>query len=465
MVIIDFLLKRLRFLKAYYKPVYGIMLTVFLFVSVLAFGAKHFQKAQNYEHLLKAQYSRAVSDISLMVDNIETNLSKSVIATNSAEISKIANRIYTDAAIARLTLGQLPSYGNTLSGISKYLTQVGDYTYNLSLEKINGTSLSQKEYDILKGFISETEALGKTLSKLSDEIYGNRVNILDINAQNSDEFKKNNPVFSSVAEESGQHFASLPSLIYDGPYSDHVKNKKSALLEGKENITRETAENTVKNLFGKNFKGKINFSGEKTGVLPTYSFTATVSKKEDRIIEVEVTKQGGAISLILDNRFVPETKVSIEAAKSTAYSFLSQYEFGDMEDTYHEISDNVLILNFASKQNNVLCYPDLVKVKVALDNSEILGIECSGYIANHRKRELPPFSHTDDEIKSKLSPKATPQKITKCIIPTESGGEIACYEILCKYNEKTFLIYLNAETLKEEDILILVETEYGSLTM
>ena len=33
-------------------------------------------------------------------------------------------------------------------------------------------------------------------------------------------------------------------------------------------------------------------------------------------------------------------------------------------------------------------YPDLIKVKVALDDGEILGIETTGYLNSHTEREL-----------------------------------------------------------------------------
>lgn len=47
-----------------------------------------------------------------------------------------------------------------------------------------------------------------------------------------------------------------------------------------------------------------------------------------------------------------------------------------------------MTINYAAVQNNVIIYPDLIKVKVALDNGEILGIETTGYLNNNEKRNL-----------------------------------------------------------------------------
>ena len=44
------------------------------------------------------------------------------------------------------------------------------------------------------------------------------------------------------------------------------------------------------------------------------------------------------------------------------------------------------------------------------------------------------------------------------IIPTEWQTEILCYEFKGKVNDKEFLVYINAENGREEDILIITDT-------
>ena len=51
------------------------------------------------------------------------------------------------------------------------------------------------------------------------------------------------------------------------------------------------------------------------------------------------------------------------------------------------------------------------------------------------------------------------------IIPTEWQTEILCYEFKGKVNDKEFLLYINAENGREEDILIITDTGNGVLTM
>ena len=51
------------------------------------------------------------------------------------------------------------------------------------------------------------------------------------------------------------------------------------------------------------------------------------------------------------------------------------------------------------------------------------------------------------------------------IIPTEWKTELVCYEFKGKVEEREFLVYINADTGKEEDILVILDTPGGTLTV
>ena len=51
------------------------------------------------------------------------------------------------------------------------------------------------------------------------------------------------------------------------------------------------------------------------------------------------------------------------------------------------------------------------------------------------------------------------------VIPTTRDEEPLCYEFLCRgQNNEQVLVYINSETGMEEQILILIETDNGTLT-
>jgi len=90
----------------------------------------------------------------------------------------------------------------------------------------------------------------------------------------------------------------------------------------------------------------------------------------------------------------------------------------------------------------------------------------SGYISNHHKRNISSNILSEQQARTKLSPVVSAEGTGKlCYIPTDFASEILCYEFKATLGDNTFLIYINAETGKEEDVLMLLVSEYGTLTI
>ena len=105
------------------------------------------------------------------------------------------------------------------------------------------------------------------------------------------------------------------------------------------------------------------------------------------------------------------------------------------------------------------------KVKVALDDGEILGMESTGYLNSHYERDLPQVKITKQEAKKTLNKNLQIESEGLAVIPTEYQTEILCWEFKGKVNDTDYLVYINAENGREEDILVIVNTENGTLTM
>ena len=136
-----------------------------------------------------------------------------------------------------------------------------------------------------------------------------------------------------------------------------------------------------------------------------------------------------------------------------------------MKETYYLKQDGIVTINYAYTQNNVVIYSDLIKVKVALDNGEVLGIETTGYLNNHTQRDTSKVKISKEEAKKTLNKDLQINSEGLAIIPTEYKTEILCYEFKGKVDDKEFLVYVNAENGREEDILIITNTPNGTLTM
>ena len=166
-----------------------------------------------------------------------------------------------------------------------------------------------------------------------------------------------------------------------------------------------------------------------------------------------------------NNREVSEEKISREEANNLGKEFLQSKGFGGMEATYFTNLNNVMTINYAYKYEDIIVYPDLIKVKIALDNGEILGIETNGYLNSHGDREFGELALDIDEAREKINPDLEILDEGMAIIPTEWKTELLCYEFKGKVDDREFLVYINAETGEEEDILVILDTPGGMLTV
>ena len=193
--------------------------------------------------------------------------------------------------------------------------------------------------------------------------------------------------------------------------------------------------------------------------MPSYCFTG-------ENINLAVTKKGGLLSYYIKNRTVETQEKSAEECIYIAENYLETLGIPTMKYTYYEIDNNVITVNFAHVEGDVTCYTDLAKVSVAMDNAEIVRYDARGYITNHLTRTdlIPKISR--EEAQQSLSPMLNVKQVQTVLIPSDGLNEVLTYEFDC-YSEQDehVLVYINAETGQEQQILILYTDENGTLTL
>lgn len=429
-------------------------------VALGVFGTYEFFKAKAYKQGLEDTYNRAFFELTGYVDDIDTLLAKGMLATSAGEMATISQELSVQAAAAKSCLTQLPITEVRLDKTEKFLSQVGDYTYTLSQSLIDKKTISAKEYENLTSLGSYATSLNESLGELSQKVYAGKLRFGD-NANISIEktvYAESSDPFTAIEKEFGEY----PSLIYDGPFSEHIENMQPKMLDGKRELTKEEAAGKIVKFFGV-AADKVHYVSEtQNSLMNSYMFRIKDGKKETT---VSLTKQGGYIVYFLTNRNVRAEKLSVEDAILKGKDYLKQKGFENMQSSYYEKSGGIATVNFAYRQNNVLCYSDLIKVKVALDDGEIVGMEANGYIMNHTVRDIRTPSLTKQEAREKINSRLNIDTVNIALIPKDSKREVLCYEFKGSANGRNFLVYINAESGKEEDIQILIESPDGILTI
>ena len=78
---------------------------------------------------------------------------------------------------------------------------------------------------------------------------------------------------------------------------------------------------------------------------------------------------------------------------------------------------------------------------------------------------MPEEKITIDEARATLNPNLKILSEKKAVIPKDDKTEKYCYEFKGVVENRNFLVYINVETGEEEEILVILETERGTLTI
>lgn len=398
------------------------------------------------------------------VKNVESYLAKSTISTNSEYEARTLTYLWREANLAQVYLASLPIESQELENTEKFLNQVSDYSYSLSRKNIEGNNLSDEEIKNLEELHKYSIELSNTLNQLSTDLDNGNISWEDLTKSDTKEFAQEVSsrldVFSSMEE----NFHEYEGLIYDGAFSEHLTNSELKGLIG-EDINEEQALKIAREFVGENDVKEVqNLGISENANIEAFRFFIT--SNNDKRCYISVSKKGGHVVSSNCNREISEEKLSFEEASKMGLEFLNSRGIKDMKETYYLKEQGVLTINYAYDQNGVIMYPDLIKVKVALDNGEIMGMDTTGYLNNHiEKRDISNVKISKEKAKKELNKNLNIQSEGMAVIPTKFKTEILCYEFKGKIDETDFLIYVNAENGNQEDILIITDTPNGLLTI
>lgn len=423
---------------------------------LLTFSVVGNVRAARMTRQIRIARERALCELDTYISNIHTNLQKGAYANTPTMLGTMASQLRREATGAKSSLSVLPLSETRLDNTYKFLSQIGDFVTALSKKVEQGETISEEEREQLFALLQFSETLTKDISDMRQQLFDG---YLDFESAESTLEQKGEQVasLSKNMEDAEQSLTEYPSLLYDGPFSDHINQRDAALLRDKTEITKEDALKKAVEILGVAEKD-VTFLSEENDTTAAYCFSGGNRT-------VAVTKKGGYLLYLLSGQFVGESKLEYADARKYASEFLNNNGFFDMQESYYTVSDGICTINYAYRDGEYICYPDLIKISVSLEDGKILSADCRGYVMNHKTRtpEVPAF--TAAEAQKKVSPLLTVTDTRLAVIPTDSMGERTAYEFHCKNkNGEEFLVYINTVTGYEDDILLLLYSDDGVLT-
>lgn len=424
------------------KRIKNLFFACLLTVCVLfTAGSSAKSLVENEANRRYAFYQKALYEACEEMAQMQIALKKMTITGSKAMETEYLSKIsgYADSVLNSLSI--LPVGANQVSETIKFVNQTGDFALSTLKKLSKGGALTEKDREILLSLTETSTWMCITLGELTES------------------FSSGKYVFSENDQAAGSGFQNLtnpkeeyPALLYDGPFSDSLLDKRMKGL-GENMVTMEEAKKAL-SVFLEMDENEMDFVQKTEGDEETYVFSVRRTGQE-----AAVTRRGGKVLYVLSDKMGSTEKIGENECAEIAKEFLMRKGFGETQASYSRKFDGVITVNLAPVEKGFILYPDLIKVEVDMETGDIIGFEATNYYMNHTKRDLPDDVFLYDEEKD--DSEMTVLSVRKALIPV-GNNETMAFEIHLKDKENEYLIYRDVKTLDEIMLYEVVHTPDGT---
>jgi len=426
--------------KFLYYIITGVLTLTILALSVVTiFKSNELSEVKlKYENSLISSTQEAISSMR----TIESDLSKLMISVDEKVINQLLSVVALKSASCGQELSRLPIVATGVQNTLKFTNQLSSYCTTVIKNYSEGFKLPDNFDKQIQEFFDTCKQVNAELNMVEADILSRKISLLNVN----DGKTETSGMFGSI----GENLIEYPSVIFDGPFSDG--QERNTPKQDRNEVTVEQAQEYVKKLgFDCSFKNEI------TGEQPLYLF-------ESDALTLQVTKKGGLLYLALSDREISDAVLTNEQAEQKANEFVKKLGFGKVKNVWQEYYGNFIVFNFVPVVDDVVIYPDIFKVKIALDDGSVVAFEGKSYIMNNHNRTIDEIKITKQQAQKNLK-EGFMVETSRVALLSINEKEQLCYEFFGKYNDLDFAVYFSAIDGKEKTSFRILSTETGKMAV
>lgn len=438
------------------KRIAPIAILLLALVIALVWGGIQRRQQYTYRQTLENMYERSFYELVDNIGNMEVQISKLLVTETPEQSLTLLTDVWHKAGNAQSSFALLPVSIEHSSDTVKFVNQVGDYCLSLSQKVMNGQPITLDQREQLQGMQQRLTTLGNNIRQMQAESASGEA-LLWESALSFGQSEGNG--MDAPLDNIGRAGVEYPSLIYDGPFSD-ASTQPPKGLSGQW-VSYEEAERIARAFVGEQRVEWALPASESLGEIPTWGVEMMLSR--DGVVTVQVTKQGGHVLWMMAERIPADYIVSLDDCYQNAVAFLREHGYPECDLNYYQAYEGIAVLNFVPLEQDILLYPDLIKVQVSLETGQIVGFEAGNYLRNHVEREFAQPTVTPEEATA-LGARLDIERVRLCLIP-QLDQEILCYEITGTFLGERYLMYIDAVTGMEVNLYKQLDVEGGQLVM
>ncbi len=419
------------------------------------------------ERQAQAGYTQALYQLSDNVNDMQSALKKLQVTGSMAQHVTLLSEVWRLSGAAVANMGLVPDSHTDTAELNEFIVRVGDYANATNKRILSGAVLTGDDYETLSALYEASVRIGNDLSaRIEGESFPTRS--LDAEAYYGGAAPASAGEGGAEDAEgegaaSKEAVSDYPTLIYDGPFSEsNTERTPQGLPQGE--IDALAAKRVAIGYLG---GGALEDNGTEEGVIPVYGFAGTDAS--GRNVEITVSKQGGQVLWMMAETQggadgVPDEN-TVATMRDAAKRFLDERGYDEMEATYAQFYNGVGVFNFASAQDGVILYADLVKVYVERSSGAVVGADAYNYLMCHTRRELPAPALSEEEAGAFVSGGLEVKSVRLALIPLTASTEKLCYEFKGTCRGADFIVYINAINGAEEQIFEIINSDEGQLVV
>ncbi|RIW28019.1 germination protein YpeB [Bacillus salacetis] len=430
-----------------------------ILIAVLAIGVAGtaywgYQEHQEKNAILinaENNYQRAFHELTYQMDLLHDKIGTTLAMNSKKSLSPELADVWRLTSQAHSDVGQLPLTLLPFNKTEEFLANIGDFSYRAAVRDLDKEPLSDDEYNNLKQLYDQSADIQKELRNVQHLVIENNLRWMDVEmALATGKEQSDNTIidgFKTVEKTvDGYDEANFggPTFVNTQKKDDDYKNLQGEKITKNEAVDIMKRYTRIKDL--KEVKVTENGKGSNFGF---YSVSLQNGNSE---ASMDITKKGGYPLYFIHNREVEKRNIGLNEAADKAASFLKENQFKDLELFESAQYDNVGSFTFVTLVNGVRIYPDALKLKVALDDGQIIGFAAEEYLKNNQARDIPEPGISKDEAEGKINPNVKIMENRLSVIVNDLNEEVLCYEFLGMLGNDTYRIFINADSGIEEKV-------------
>lgn len=398
-------------------------------------------------------YQRAFHELTYQVDLLHDKIGTTLAMNSRESLSPTLAEVWRITSEAHNDVGQLPLTLLPFNKTEEFLAKIGEFSYQTAVRDLNKEPLTDQEYETLKSLYGQSAEIQDELRKVQHMAMKNNLRWMDVElALATGKEQSDNSIidgFKTVEKAvEGYSETDLGSTFLNLKSNDNNYNK----LKGKE-ITKEEAVKIARKYAGAGKEAHIEVTENGKGSDYGFYSVAIEDEKTGQTANMDIMKKGGKPIWYVLSRDVKEQKLSLNEASNRAVQFLLDNNYKDIEMIESTQYDNIGVFTIVKSLDGVRIYPKSVKVKVALDNGQIIGVANDDYlksVTSDTKVAKPGI--TLEEARQKINPQVKVQEDRLAVIMNNLNKAVLCYEFMGTLDNDTYRIFINADTGMEEKV-------------